>query len=71
MIDEAEVEGKETPGWCYLMAGWRFAGMTQGGLHVYQQLPGRAGRTPGARRRMPPAEPVPGSQASLFDLEAS
>lgn len=71
MIDPAEVEDKETPGWCYLMAGWRFVGYTQGGLHVYQQLPGRAGRTRGARRRMPPAEPVPGSQASLFDLKAA
>jgi len=71
MIDETEVEGKETPGWCYLMAGWRLAGFTQGGLHVYQQLPGRAGRTRGVRRRMPLPEPVPGSQPSLFDLEAS
>ena len=71
MIDPDKVADKETPGWCYLMAGWRFAGFTKGGLLVYQQLPSRAAKTRGRRRRMPPPEPVPGFQAPLFGLEAS
>lgn len=61
MIDPSGVRHKRDPGRCYLKAGFRHAGYTKSGLRVLQLLPGD----------MPEAEPVPGSQASLFALEAS
>ena len=72
MVNPAEVEGKETPGWCYLMAGWTHVGYTKSdNLYVYQQLPIRTGRTRGRRNRMPEAIPVPGSQMALFGEDAA
>jgi hypothetical protein len=68
-VDPGQVEDKEIPGWCYMRAGWSHVGFTKGGLHVFQQLEGQR-----IRRRskpMPEPEPVPGSQSSLFELEAS
>jgi hypothetical protein len=44
-------------------------GFTQAGLHVFQQLPDR--RIGRRSEPMPEAVPVPGTQAALFDLEAS
>lgn len=38
-IDSAKVRSKRDPGYCYLMAGWKFVGYTKGGLLVFQQLP--------------------------------
>lgn len=40
MVDAAEVEHKRQPGRCYLKAGFRLVGRTQGGLLVFQMLPG-------------------------------
>ena len=38
-IDANKVKPKQTPGYCYLMAGWHHVGFTKAGLWVYQQLP--------------------------------
>ncbi len=68
-IDATKTRRKRDPGRCYRRAGWSHVGFTAGGLWVFQQLPdGPAG--PGGEP-MPEAEFIPGSQASLFDLEAS
>lgn len=69
-VDAAKTEPKEVPGWCYRRAGWSHVGFTQtDGLYAFQQLPDRKI----ARRSepMPPLEPVPGSQRSLFGEGAS
>jgi hypothetical protein len=68
-VDAAEVEGKEVPGWCYLRAGWSHVGFTKGGLHAFQQL--RDQRIKRRSKPMPEPQPVPGSQAALFELAAS
>jgi len=60
-VDATKVRHKRDPGRCYRKAGFRHAGFTRAGLYVFQML----------EEDMPDAEPVPGSQASLFDLEAS
>ena len=60
-VDASKVRHKRDPGRCYRKAGFRHAGFTAGGLHAFQMLPAE----------MPEAVPVPGSQAALFDLEAS
>lgn len=68
-VDPSKTEPKEVPGWCYRRAGWTHVGETKAGLLVFQQLPDRKiGRrsTP-----MPEAEFIPGSQASLFDLDGA
>lgn len=39
MIDAAKVRHKRDPGRCYLRAGFRRVGMTQGGLIILQLLP--------------------------------
>lgn len=44
------------PGYCYLMAGWKFAGYTKGGLLVFQQLPAD----------MPNPEPIYDAQGVLL-----
>ena len=69
-VDAAKTDPKEVPGWCYRRAGWTHVGFTQEeGLYALQQLPDRKiGRR---SEPMPAAVPVPGWQASLFDLEAS
>ena len=68
-VDARKTRPKEVPGWCYRRAGWTHVGFTKAGLWVFQQLPDqRIGRR---SKPMPEALPVPGSQASLFDLEAS
>lgn len=68
-VDPSKTKDKEVPGWCYRRAGWTDVGRTAGGLWVFQQLPDRKiGRR---SEPMPEAEFIPGSQASLFDLEAS
>jgi len=68
-VDAAQTEDKEVPGWCYRRAGWSHVGFTQAGLYAFQQLPGRKiGRRSSP---MPPPVAVPGSQASLFEAEAS
>jgi hypothetical protein len=68
-VDSSKTAPKEVPGWCYRRAGWSHVGFTQAGLYAFQQLPGRKiGRRGEA---MPDPVPVPGSQGSLFDLEAS
>jgi hypothetical protein len=64
-IDPGKTRPKDVPGWCFLRAGWSHVGFTQGGLWVYQQLPGR--RIGRRGKPMPPAEPVPGMQLSLLD----
>ncbi len=62
MVDAAKVRPKDGKyrtdgvGWCYRKAGWRHAGYTKAGLHVFQQLPGD----------MPEPSPVPGAPAALF-----
>lgn len=68
-VDAGKTEPKEVPGWCYRMAGWTHVGFTAGGLWAFQQLPDR--RIGRRSKPMPQPVPVPGSQASLFDLEAS
>ena len=68
-VDAAQTEEKEVPGWCYRRAGWSHVGFTAGGLWAFQQLPGR--RIGRRSTPMPEAVPVPGSQAPLFELEAS
>lgn len=60
-VDASKVRRKRDPGRCYLRAGFRHVGFTAGGLHAFQMLPAD----------MPAALDVPGSQQSLFDLEAS
>jgi hypothetical protein len=61
-VDAAKTRRKRDPGRCYRRAGWRHVGFTKDeGLYAFQQLPDE----------MPPPVPVPGSQASLFELEAS
>ena len=68
-IDATKTKPKDVVGWCYRMAGWTHGGFTAGGLWAFQQLPDkRIGRrsTP-----MPAAQPVPGSQMSLFSGEAA
>lgn len=61
LINASRVRHKRDPGRCYRKAGFRHVGFTRAGQHVLQMLPAE----------MPAAEPVPGAQASLFDLEAS
>lgn len=63
-VDASKTEEKEVPGWCYRRAGWTHVGYTAGGLHAFQQLPGR--RIGRRSEPMPEAEPVPGSQDVLF-----
>lgn len=60
-VDPGQVRGKQDPGFCYILAGFRHVGSTKGGLLAFQLTPDR----------MPDPVPVPGSQSSLFDLEAS
>jgi hypothetical protein len=68
-VDASKTKPKEVPGWCYRRAGWTHVGFTAGGLWAFQQLPDRKiGRR---SKPMPLALPIPGSQPSLFDLEAS
>lgn len=38
-VNADKVRHKRDPGRCYRKAGWRHVGFTQGGLHVFQQLP--------------------------------
>lgn len=38
-VDAAQVRHKRDPGRCYLKAGWKHVGYTQGGLYTFQQLP--------------------------------
>jgi hypothetical protein len=47
-VDASKVEPKRQPGWCYLKAGFRLVGATQGGLLAFQLLPDD----------MPQAEPI-------------
>ena len=63
-VDAGKVRRKRDPGRCYLRAGWSHVGFTQGGLHVFQQLPGRPAGPGG--EPMPAAMPAPGSQMELF-----
>jgi hypothetical protein len=60
-VDASKVRHKRDPGRCYRKAGFRHVGFTAGGLHAFQMLPGE----------MPDPDAAPGSQASLFNLEAS
>lgn len=64
-VDAAKTEPKELPGWCYRRAGWSHVGFTQGGLYVFQQLSDRRIKRRG--KPMPDPEPVPGSQATLWE----
>lgn len=56
-VDPAKVEHKRQPGRCYLKAGFRHVGYTEGGLLAYQLAP----------EDMPAAEPPLGA---TFDLLA-
>ena len=38
-VDMSKVRPKITPGYCYLKAGFKYAGMTKGGLLALQYLP--------------------------------
>jgi hypothetical protein len=68
-VDPEKTEPKEVPGWCYRRAGWSHVGFTKAGLYAFQQMPDRKiGRR---SEPMPQALPVPGWQASLFDLESA
>ena len=60
-VDASKVRRKRDPGRCYRKAGFRHVGFTRKGLYAFQMLPGE----------MPEPEPIPGSQAPLFGLEAS
>jgi hypothetical protein len=61
-VDATRTRRKRDPGRCYRRAGWRHVGFTESDhLYAFQQLPDE----------MPQPVPVPGSQASLFELEAS
>lgn len=68
-VDAEKTEDKELPGWCYRRAGWSCVGLTQGGLYAFQQLADH--RVKRRSEPMPEAVPVPGSQASLFEMSAS
>jgi hypothetical protein len=60
-VDAAAVRHKRDPGRCYLRAGFRRVGETQGGLLAFQMLPAD----------MPSAEAPLGLTGSLFASEAS
>jgi len=68
-VDPEKTRDKEVPGWCYRRAGWSHVGFTKGGLYAFQQVPDR--RIGRRSTPMPEPVPVPGSQDSLFALEAS
>jgi len=55
-IDTEKTKAKETPGRCYLKAGWEYIGKTQAGLIAVGQRP----------ELMPAAQPAKGMQAALF-----
>lgn len=38
-VNTSKVREKSIPGWCYLQAGFRFVGLTKGGLWAFQMLP--------------------------------
>jgi hypothetical protein len=57
-IDPSKVKPKQHPGYCYLCAGFEYAGKTRKGLHVLRLAP----------IRCPQPEAVPGSQMSLEDV---
>lgn len=50
------VRGERVYGYCYLKAGWKHIGFTQGGLWIWQQLP----------EEMPPAVAPLGTQMELL-----
>ena len=55
-VDSGKVRHKRDPGRCYVKAGFSHVGMTKGGLHAFQMLPGA----------MPePLEPAP-ADGALF-----
>lgn len=56
-VDAAKVRRKRDPGRCYMRAGFRLAGATQGGLLAFQLLPAA----------MPPAEAPLGTQLEWAD----
>ena len=60
-VDGSKIRRKRDPGRCYRKAGFRHVGFTKGGLYAFQML----------EAEMPAPAEVPGSQQSLFSLEAS
>ncbi len=68
-VDPAKTAVKDVPGWCFLRAGWSHVGFTEGGLWVYQQLPGRRIKRRG--KPMPAPAPVHGTQPALFTLDGA
>lgn len=40
-VDATKIRPKQTPGYCYLMAGFEHVGFTKAGLWVWQMLPER------------------------------
>jgi hypothetical protein len=55
-VDASKIRDGDTPGRCYLEAGWKHVGYTKGGLHAFQQLPGE----------MPAAKRIRSDQLELF-----
>lgn len=55
-VDPKHVREKDDPGHCFIIAGFRPCGFTQGGLPALQMLPGK----------MPPAEPPMDLQMELI-----
>jgi hypothetical protein len=59
-VDASKVRHKRDPGRCYLRAGFKRAGFTKGGLHVFQMLPAE----------MPEPQSAIGTQARI-ELETA
>lgn len=59
-IDPRHVKPKRHPGYCYLRAGFEYAGLTPKGLHVLHL----------AERAMPEPAPVPTWWPTLFEVAA-
>ena len=61
-VNAEKIRHKRDPGRCFVRAGWRQCGMTQGGLLVFEMLPGVLGKTGGeglmSKKRIP-AETFP------------
>jgi hypothetical protein len=55
-VDASKIREGDIVGRCYLEAGWKPAGFTKGGLHVFQQTPGD----------MPAPRRIPSGQLELF-----
>jgi hypothetical protein len=41
-VDAKKTRRKRDPGRCFIKAGWNYCGMTKGGLHILEILPGTA-----------------------------